>query len=217
MGKAMKIWIQMKMIFIFLLCIISCNNFHANNNQEYSLVGDSLYKSDSSKIIELLRSDLEFKRGGYTSEEFYDGTNIYIDTIIYSPLRDKFVIFVITENKTSRKLLPEQHLKWFYSGDCYLGKRYSGDSIFITLSGPRLTNGVSKKQIKNDMYDTYFTTFSKFKDINGKLKYKYNLGDIRFWDSSIWDELERTRIRREEFEKEKKENPSNIYEPKNRN
>lgn len=217
-GKAMKILIQMKVVLIFSLWIISCNNFHANNdNQEYSLVSDSLYKSDSIQIIEMLRSDLKFQREGYTSKEFYDGTNIYIDTIIYSPLRDKFVIFVITENQSSRKLLPEQTLKWYYSGDCYLGKRYSPDSIFISLSGPRLTNGVTKKQIKNDMYDTYFTTFSKFKDSNGKSKYKYNLGDVRFWNTPIWDELEKTRIRKIEFEKEKKENPDNIYEPKYRN
>ena len=208
----------MTIVLMFLLWIISCNNFHANNdNHEFGLVSDSLYISDSTKIIEILRSDLKLKRGGFTSDEYYVGTNIYIDTIIYSPLRDKFVLFVITENQTSRQMFSEQHLKWYYTGDCYLGKKYLDDSIFITLSGPRLTNGVNIKQIKKDMYDTYFTIFSKFKDTNGKLKYKYNLGDVRFWNSPIWYELERTKMREEEFDKEKRENPRNIYEPKNRN
>ena len=175
------------------------------------MVSDSVYQADAYVVLKRLKDDLRYNRVGYTNTEFFEGTNIYIDTILYSPSQDKFAIFVITENPAYRQLRPNKQSKWYYNGDCYLGRRYSKDSIFIALSGPRLTNGITKESIKKDMYDTYFNTFSKFKNESGELRYKYDLGDNRFWNCPIWDEIERKRIKEEEFEKE---NPINIYEPK---
>jgi len=40
------------------------------------------------------------------------------------------------------------------------------------------------------------------------------LNDVRFWDCSIWKEIEDKKIKKQEFEEEKRKHPENVYEPK---
>jgi len=44
--------------------------------------------------------------------------------------------------------------------------------------------------------------------------YSYNLIDKRFWDCPIWEKIEDEKIKKKEFEEEKKRHSENVYEPK---
>ena len=87
------------------------------------------------------------------------------------------------------------------------------DSIYLSWIGPSFTNSENRSELKIISRKSYFAEYSTMKDVNGQNRYKYNIGDIRFWDCPIWKEQEEKEFKRMEFEKEKRIHPENIYEP----
>lgn len=210
----MKKLLQLALCCVMLLA--SCDRFKRSGSKWSNNfpIADISYTEDSIRIIRQLKVDLKAHKGFFSSREYSDSTQIIVDTVIYNSTYSKLAVFIIAKNPTSRQLLPDTRSDWYYNATCYLGIRESKDSLVLYSTGPVLTNSIDKQELKSLMRAQYFTFFARLKNAEGELKYKYNLGDVRFWESPIWDELEIRRIRREEFEKEKKENPNNIYEPK---
>jgi len=64
--------------------------------------------------------------------------------------------------------------------------------------------------VSNDIRESCFRTFVT-KNASGA--YSYNMNDKRFWDATIWKEIEENKIKKREFEEEKKKHPENVYEP----
>jgi hypothetical protein len=85
------------------------------------------------------------------------------------------------------------------------------DSIALSWIGPVFTNSTNEQNISNDIREACFRTFVT-KDTSDV--YAYNLNDKRFWDCSIWEKMKAEKIKKKEFEEEKKIHPENIYEPK---
>jgi hypothetical protein len=171
------------------------------------------YSKDSVEIIRQLQNFLKRHDDFFYSKAYFEGTQIIIDSIIYSPDFNKLAVFVITKNPTSRQLLPDKKHDWYYDGTCYLGLRQN-DTICLSRIGPNFSNSPNKKELSIMMRETYFTTYATFKDTSGAYRYKYNIDDIRFWDCPIWNEIEDEKIKKQEFEEEKRKHPENVYEPK---
>jgi hypothetical protein len=157
------------------------------------------YKKDSVEIIKQLEEFLEGHENFFYSKEYYDSTQLFVDSIIYSPDFNKLVVFLITQNPTYRQLGPDKKHKWYYNANCYLGIRHDG-KIILTSIGPSIRNSVDKDKLTKMIRDTYSSIYSKFKNYDGSYMYKYNVGDIRFWDCPIWKEIE--------VKKQKKEDPN---------
>jgi hypothetical protein len=164
----------------------------------------------STKLKELLLQHEDF----FYSKEYFEGTDIIIDTIIYSPDLNKLAILVLTKNPTSRQLMPTKNEMWYYNATSYLGIRQS-DTISLSRLGPDFTNSTNKQEQSNYIRQACFRTFVS-KDTTEKYAHKYNLNDIRFWTSSEWQKIEEDKIKRKEFEEEKIKHPENIYEPPKR-
>lgn len=157
-------------------------------------------------------NDLKLKHEDfYYSQENFEGTEIIIDTILYSPEYDKLVILMITKNPTSRQLRPEKNELWYYDATSYLGVRQN-DSIILSQLGYNFNNSNDLSALSHILRQASFRTFVS-KDTTGVNSHKYNLNDIRFWTSQEWEEIELDKIKRIEFEKEKREHPENIYDP----
>jgi hypothetical protein len=170
------------------------------------------YNKDKFKLISQFK-DLTIKHVDFFySKEYFEGTEIIIDTILYSPKYDKLAILIITKNPTSRQLMPDKNESWYYNATTYLGVRQN-DSISLSWLGPNFSNSTDLSKISNILKEACFRTFVT-KDTIGEFAHKYNLNDIRFWTSSEWQKVEKEKIKRMEFEKEKREHPENIYEPK---
>ena len=121
-------------------------------------------------------------------------------------------MFVITKNPIYRQLVPDKKYDWYYDATCYLGVR-KNDTISLSFIGPSFTNSYNKSELSSIIRDAYFTDFAT-KDTIGLHTYKYNMNDVRFWDCSIWNEIEDKKIKKQEFEEEKRKHPENVYEPK---
>ena len=171
---------------------------------------DSLIISDKLKHLLSRHESEDF----FYSKEYFEGTSIIIDTIIYSPELTKLGIFVITKNPTSRQLLPSKDKDYYYNATAYLCVRQQ-DTLTLTWLKSSLTNSTDKSELSKDVREAYFRTFVS-KDTTEKYAYKYNLDDIRFWTSSVWRKIEEDNVKRKEFEEEKIKHPENIYEPQKR-
>jgi hypothetical protein len=169
------------------------------------------YTKDSLKISTKLKELLLQHEDFFYSKEYFEGTEIIIDTILYSPDLKKLAVLVLTKNPTSRQLVPTENAMWYYNATSYLGARQS-DTISLNWLGSSLTNSTDKQEQSNNIRQECFRTFVS-KDTTEKYAHKYNLNDVRFWTSSEWRKIEEEKIRKKEFEEEKIKHPENIYEP----
>ena len=164
----------------------------------------------SNKFKELLLQHEDF----FYSKEYFEGTDIIIDTIVYSTDINKLAVLVLTKNPTSRQLMPTENEMWYYNATSYLGVRQS-DTISLSWLGPSFTNSTDKQGQSNYIRQECFRAFVS-KDTTEKYAHKYNLNDVRFWTSSEWQKIEEDKIKKKEFEEEKIKHPENIYEPPKR-
>ena len=169
------------------------------------------YTKDSLKISTKLKELLLQHEDFFYSKEFFEGTDIIIDTIIYSPNFNKLAILILAKNPTSRQLMPTENEMWYYNATSYLGIRQS-DTLSLSRLGPDFTNSTDKQEQSNYIRQACFRTFVS-KDTTEKYAHKYNLNDVRFWTSSEWQKIEEDKIKKKEFEEEKIKHPENIYEP----
>jgi hypothetical protein len=170
------------------------------------------YTKDSSEIVKQLKVFLLKQEDFFHNKAYFDSTQLIIDSIIYSPDFNKLAVFVITKNPIYRQLVPDKKYDWYYDATCYLGVR-KNDTISLSFIGPSFTNSYNKSELSSIIRDAYFTDFAT-KDTIGLHTYKYNMNDVRFWDCSIWKEIEDKKIKKQEFEEEKRKHPENVYEPK---
>jgi len=177
-------------------------------------VKKEIYTKDSltisTKFKELLLQHEDF----FYSKEYFEGTEIIIDTILYSPDLKKLAVLVLTKNPTSRQLMPTENEMWYYNATSYLGVRQS-DTISLSWLGPRFTNSTDQQEQSNYIRQECFRNFVS-KDTTEKYAHKYNLNDVRFWTCSEWQKIEEDKIKRKQFEEEKIKHPENIYEPPKR-
>ena len=83
------------------------------------------YTKDSLALLAKLKALLLQHEDFFYSEEYFEGTDIIIDTIIYSPDLSKLAVLVLTKNSTSRQLMPTKNVSWYYNATSYLGIRHS--------------------------------------------------------------------------------------------
>ena len=177
----------------------------------HMVVSKKKYADDSTKIQKELRFFLINHQKTFYSKEYYDFTRIYIDSIFYSPDLNKIAVFVIAENPTSRREIPDERYKWHYNGFCYFGTRDKDSIDLISLGGGY--GSYKKQKVIEALKENYFRLFATIKSSNGQYRYNYNLNDIRFWNGPIWKEIDGIKKKKEMFEKEKREHPENVYEP----
>ncbi len=172
------------------------------------------YTKDSLTILAKLNVLLLQHEDFFYSKEYFEGTDIIIDTIIYSPDLSKLAVLVLTKNPTSKQLMPTKNEIWYYNATSYLGIRQS-DTINLSHLGPDFTNSTDRQEQSGYIRQACFRTFVS-KDTTEKYAHKYNLNDVRFWTSSEWQKIEEDKIKKKEFEEEKIKHPANIYEPPKR-
>jgi hypothetical protein len=168
------------------------------------------YSKDSNGVLKQFRCMLHNREQSFYTKDYFDSTQLIVDSILYNPDFSKLAVLIITKKTKYRQLTPDSNSTWYFDATCYLGIR-QGDSIILSWIGPNFTNSNDLKTISNEIREACFRTFIT-KDTSDA--YDYNLNDIHFWDSRIWKKIEDEKIKKQEFEEEKKRHPENIYEPK---
>lgn len=153
-------------------------------------VAKDTYIKDKSLIEALLKRSLLKHNDFFYSKEYFEGTNLFVDTILYNPEFNKLAILLITQNLTSRQLIPNKNEKWYYNATAYLAVREK-DSLRLSWLGPNFTNAENKNKLSQEIREACFRTFVT-KDTTGPFAYKYNMNDSRFWNSKVWDKFNKS-------------------------
>lgn len=183
---------------IFLIVGLNLLNYSCNCNNEsrtpakyinYSRIVNSKYSKDSLLVEGKLKFFLNKKSDFFNNSAYFEHTQIQIDTIIYSPDFNKMAIFVIVQNPVYRQLVPDKNFSFYYDATCYIGIREK-DSINLKWLGPGFTNSIDKKKLSQTIRYYYFKEFAVDDTSNGNI-YRYNLNDKRFWETSVWQRIEK--------------------------
>lgn len=147
-------------------------------------IARTAYSLDSTQLLMQLREELKNHNQSFHSKEYFSGTELIIDTVIYNDTFNRLAVLVLTKNPTHRQLVPDKNHEWYYDATCYLGIKQS-DTILLSWIGPNFSNSENPEKLSEIIRDACFTAFARKDTINGGI-YKYNLNDKRFWDSPIW-------------------------------
>lgn len=210
------------LIFGFFL---GCNNHYIDKekfvikipigNLDSTQIPPHIYKFHQEILKDSIKQLIKEKSLAFYPKENDLFTEIIIDTILYSPDKDKATFFVITKNSNDKLLIGGNKNEYHY--DAHVFTAYlKGDSTFndiYWIRASNISNFYTLEKTSFRIKEMYFEDFSKRHDVNGNSMYKYNLDDIRFWDGPIWKTMEEEKIKQKEFDKEKKEHPENVFEP----
>jgi hypothetical protein len=151
------------------------------------------YSKDSMKIIEQFQKFLTNHQNSFYNKEYFDSTELIIDTILYSPEFNKLAIFVLTKNPTYRQFSGNKKYHWYYDGYCYLSIRQKDTLNLKWLRRFYPINWYDREEVSNKIREDYFIEFATLKDTHGVSQYNYNLNDKRFWECPVWDEYFRSK------------------------
>jgi hypothetical protein len=178
---------------VLFFALNSCESYRMkkytpNEYLNHTMVKREDYSRDSIGILKQLESLLLNHKGFFGNTSYDDSTQLIIDSIIYSPDLNRLAVFIITKNPTSRQLTPNPKSYWYYDATCYLGVK-ENDTISLSWEGPNFSNSTNQQKLSDIIRESYFTEFAD-NDTSKTSTSKYNLNDIRFWNSLIWKKLE---------------------------
>lgn len=169
---------------------IGCNNVEQGlTPSEYiykDTVDDKIYNQYKSLLTDSIKSFIKAKGSPYYPKEFDEQTEIFIDTILFSPQRNRIAFFVITKNSNDKLLNKGSEDEYHYDANCFVGQLEDDFWDIRWLNAINLTRYPTPMEASHRIREAYFNLFNRRKDIDGNSLYKYNLNDKRFWDGPVW-------------------------------
>ena len=188
----MRFWLYV----ILIIFLSSCNSENGTPAQyKYKITISKIeYKLDSAKIMNKLTYMLKKNVHPFTPAKQFDrNTQLFLDSIIYSPDKNKMIALVISKNSNSKLEQPLNYKTNFhYNGNyLYCKKVTSNNDIIVSdYSSFNLIHWETYNDVKERLKEECFEVRYQL-GIRDK-KPIYNLDDKRFWESldynSIMDE-----------------------------
>lgn len=178
-----------KFLILLLIFFVYCNTGRVKTSKEYinnEAVESSFYTKDSLGLYGQLFDSMINHTASFTNPEYFDSTQLIIDTILYDSTFEKVALFVIAKIPTYRNPYSDSKMPYYFNGACYLGKRLRTGSVDFNIKylGPfRLVNFDNNETIRKALKDYYFLQLTTVLDEKGRSTFKYNLNDHRFWES----------------------------------
>src|SRR5258708_7911653 len=184
---------NVSLIYIFSFLLIGCNAQHTTpaDYRNHAMVSSGIYKKQIIDLTDSIKSFIKSNGGPYYPTENDSLTQIFIDTILYSPKKDKFAVFVITKNSNDKLLLKGNNFEFHFNGHCFIGHLNNLSKVLDIVwvsSAPTFSHYKDFKITSKLMREAYFTKFNIAENNKGESYYKYNFDDIRFWDGPLWND-----------------------------
>lgn len=183
--------IKIMLGFIAISLISGCSNAQnltPKKYKYYDTVSSDVYQKHIMILKDSIRNLINTKQEPYYQKENDSATEIFIDTILYSPQKDKIAAFVITQN-TNDKLIDKGNAGEFhYAAHCFIGRLNNNYYVrdITWVRGYNLSNYKSFKDASKRIREIYFKELTERTNAKGESTYKYNLDDVRFWDGPLW-------------------------------
>lgn len=183
----------MKNIFKLLLLLALCGCEGCGNKSttpaahKYKLHQDakSKYAVDTTAIRTILTKMLNEKVKPFNLKMYDEQTDLFIDSLVYSPDQLRMIVFVISKNSTLKMLHRENDSGYYY--DAYY-LYCSRDSLKEPIkvydrAGYGLVNFYDYEEIRGALRDYCFNRLLK---LDGAIQH-YNIDDKRFWSSKDFE------------------------------
>ncbi len=183
-----------RLIFLKLLIVcpilVSCSS-NTSTPKEFEnavSVSDSIYAQDSSYFVTQIMSLIEKKESAFYPESYSFTSQVHIDSILYSPDLTKSAFFVILKKPNSVILGMENTEGSHFDAKTFLAEKddKSGEWSLKWFRIMNINRYSNYNEISKLIRTRYFEDLCKINDEDGKSRYKYNLNDVRFWESSAW-------------------------------
>lgn len=194
-------------MFIFILVFTSCIK-DTSTPKEFlnsNRVTTKKYNKDKVSIRNAIYSLYDSINVTKTPVQKTNVLDVKIDTIFYSSDNNRlaFLVLLDKENEYIKPVEPNK-IGIQYAGECYIAKRINDEIRILDRLKYSVTSKESRKKVKSMIQIFYL------KEMNF-IESKYNINDIRFWDSNVWIQADLMKKKRENFEEAKKENPNNVH------
>jgi len=147
------------------------------------------YIKDSLEIYEKIKVMINKSEGPYYVKEHDDLTEVFVDTILYSPNANRMATFIITKNSNDKLLSPGSSNEYHYNAHCFIAEKKGSDENWNLKWFRRLnfTRHETYSYVSEKIRYRYFNNLVQLKGADGESQYKYNFDDIRFWEGPVWD------------------------------
>jgi hypothetical protein len=170
---------------LILLFSLGCQSVSTKTPEKYlnhTKITISEYKTDSlivqNKLFEMEKGGSQPFKNSRDSKE----NNILIDTLVYSPDKNKIGILVIYEYLGEKIIEGEATKHRYIDGYGFLAKK-EFNNIKIKYIPIEIGNYENIKDCSKRLREMYFQELTSFDDMG----FKYNFNDIRFWKEPIWN------------------------------
>ena len=114
-------------IYIFAFTIQSSCQGQNDTPEKYKnnfIVSNDIYKEHTSVLMDSIRFYINIRTSAYYPNENDSLTQIFIDTILYSPKKNKLAFLVITKNSNDKLLSKGSKDEFHYDAHCFISNLY---------------------------------------------------------------------------------------------
>jgi hypothetical protein len=169
---------------------IGCNspNDTPANFKYHDTISRSQHKQNSEELKDSIKVLIREKQGPFYPKEYDSLTEIFVDTILYSPNNRKYASFIITKNSNDKLLDRGSKNEFHYNAFCFIGKLTSESKIgdLTWVNAQILVRFETYTEVSNLIRHAYFREITTRTNLAGESTFKYNFDDIRFWDGPVW-------------------------------
>jgi hypothetical protein len=183
----------MKLFYIiFLVAVVfsQCGSKDNSYSDAPTPVSDTAnYAKRIADIKDSIKVFIATRQGPYYSKEFDERTEIFIDTLLLSPRKDKMVFLVITKYSNNKLLEKSDTNQYHFDASCFIGKLLNNERWDIAwLRALNVTRYKSLQEASERIREFYFIEFKTIEeDESKKSLYKYNISEKQFWDGPVWE------------------------------
>lgn len=173
------------LLSMLVLTVLSCGETTTPKDYIYNSRVDipfKIYQQDVHNLRELLLLRFDSIRYAKVITGIYKSEYIEteVDTLLYGPSNKIVFLSVSTrKNKYVAETQPNNPEGLDYVGECYIGNKK--DSTYTIFRALKYSTGSSQsyERVLKSLRKMYFKEMNYIED-------RYNINDIRFWNSSVW-------------------------------
>jgi hypothetical protein len=177
-------------LFCWLCSFLSCNSHNSTpeNYKYHTIVSSKRYGHDQNTLRDSIEVLIKENQEPFHPHEDDSLTNVFIDTILYSPKNDKYATFIITKNSDEKLPDKGKRNEFHYNAFCFIGKLNADSTIkdLTWISAHIVVRYKSLQAVSSRIRQIYFNEIATRKNLAAESTFKFNFDDIRFWDGPLW-------------------------------
>lgn len=199
--------LDMRLFGILLVLTFLCSCKQTTTSKEFLntyTVNPELYKKEKEILEVIARDYIDSIGNNITPPSPLKTIYFKIDTIFYNG-QEKFALLYYRKVKHSIYIFNQDSTS--YDGGCLIGTKVGENTDSLKILAELTISSSSENSSEWVINDNRSTYLRELKYVKGK----YNINDIRFWESDVWEKAEIMNAKMKRYLEMKKTNPEDVY------